>query len=122
MARDDYNFLVFKVLTYLYGCLQRKFPFEKEVFLRKLITLKVSEEYLCDVLRMMQQEELIEGLVFIKAWGNEYLLANEYSDMRITVHGTRYLLENDKMEKVKKFVLEGTPGAIMEIVKLVHGA
>lgn len=56
MARDDYNFLVFKVLTYLYGYLQRKFPFEKEVFLRKLITLKVSEEYLSDVLRMMQQE------------------------------------------------------------------
>lgn len=56
MPRDDYNFLVFKVLTYLYGCLQRKFLFEKEVFLRKLITLKVSEEYLSDVLRMMQQE------------------------------------------------------------------
>lgn len=34
MAKDDYNVLVFKVLTYLYGCLQRKMEKIKSAFLQ----------------------------------------------------------------------------------------
>ena len=45
MAKDDYNFLVFKILTYLYACFRRRCHFETTAF--------------------MNREDLIEGLTFV---------------------------------------------------------
>lgn len=118
MAKDDYDFLVFKILTYLYACFRRRCHFETAVFLKKLITPEVSEGYLTDVLRFMAREGLIDGLTFTRAWGREYTLTNDYADMEITPQGVRYLLENDRMRQIKKAVLEGTPGAFLELVKM----
>lgn len=118
MAKDDYDFLVFRILTYLYACFQRRCHFESAAFLKRVITPEVSEDYLVDVLRFMTREELIEGLNFVKAWGNDYTLANDYADMTITPQGIRYLLNNDKMQQLKKIILEGAPGAIFDLVKL----
>lgn len=117
MASDDYDFLVFKILTYLYACFRRRSHFDEIVFRKKLITSIVSEEYLTDVLRFMTREKLIEGLTFVNAWGGEYVLANDYSDMEITPNGIRYLLENSVMQQIKQTVLDGAPGAILELVK-----
>lgn len=119
MAKDDYNVIVFKILTYLYGCLQRKYTFDNTAFLKVLITQDIAEEYLTDILRYMQDEELIAGLVFTRAWGGEYLLANDYGDMRITPTGVRYLLENGTMAKIKKAILEDGPAAILTLVQTV---
>ncbi len=44
--------------------------------------------------------------------------ASDLREMRITSAGIRYLLDNDKMRALKKVVLEGVPGAILELVKL----
>ncbi len=118
MAKDDYDFLVFKILTYLYACFRRRCHFETITFLKRIISPEVSEDYLVDVLRYMTHEELIEGLVFVKAWGHDYVLANDYADMSITPQGIRYLLNNDKMQQLKKAILDGTPSAIFDLVKL----
>lgn len=118
MAKDDYDYLVFKILTYLYVCFRRGGHFETSTFLKKVISPEVSEDYLVDVLRFMTREELIDGLTFVKAWGNDYTLTNDYSDMEITPQGIRYLLNNDKMRQLKNTVLAGAPGAIFDLVKL----
>ena len=47
MAKDDYDFLVFKILTYLYACFRRRCHFETTAF--------------------MNREDLIEGLTFVNA-------------------------------------------------------
>lgn len=96
MAKDDYDFLVFRILTYLYACFRRRCHFETTAFMKRVISPEVSEDYLVDVLRFMTREELIDGLTFVKAWGNDYTLTNDYSDMKITPQGIRYLLDNDK--------------------------
>lgn len=119
MAKDDYDYIVFKILTYLYGCLKRKNIFDKKVFRDSIVTQEVQEEYLTDILRMMTRENLIEGLYFIKAWGNTYILVSDLADMHITSEGIHYVLDNDKMRKIKDKVLENTAGAIFELVKLV---
>lgn len=118
MAKDDYDYLVFKILTYLYVCFRRRGHFETSTFLKKVISPEVSEDYLVDVLRFMTREELIDGLTFVKAWGNDYTLTNDYSDMEITPQGIRYLLDNDNMRQLKNTVLAGAPGAIFDLVKL----
>lgn len=69
IAKDDYDVVVFKLLVYFYACLKRVTVFKQAEF--DLITKKagVDERYLLDILRMMQDEGLIEGLAFTKAWG-----------------------------------------------------
>ena len=119
MAKDDYDFLVLKILTYLYGCLQRKYHFDTSAFTQQIITKTVSEAYIVDVLRMMNAEGLIEGLNFVKAWGNDYILISDYEDMSITAQGIRYLLNNDKMRQLKENILKDAPGLILDLVKLV---
>lgn len=118
MAKDDYDYIVFKILTYLYTCLKRQNTFNETVFMNMIITKKVNEGYMIDIMRMMKDEGLIEGLTFVKAWGNEYVIANEIGDIRITSEGVRYVLNNDKMKQIRQSILEGTPGAIMELVKI----
>lgn len=122
MAKDDYDYLVFKILTYLYVCFRRRGYFETSTFLKKVISSEVSEDYVIDVLRFMTREELIDGLTFVKAWGNDYTLVNDYSDMEITPQGIRYLLDNDKMRQMKNNILEGAPGAIFDLVKLAFSS
>lgn len=118
MAKNDYDYIVFKILTYLYTCLKRQNSFDEEVFRNMIITKTVQEGYMIDILRMMEAEGLIEGLTFIKAWGNEYVMAGSLKDVRITSEGVRYVLNNDKMKKIMNSILEEAPGAIMELVKL----
>lgn len=118
MAKDDYDFLVFKVLTYLYACFRRRCHFETTAFMKRVISPEVSEDYLVDVLRFMTREGLIEGLTFVNAWGNDYALASNYADMSITPQGIRYLLDNSTMQQLKRSVLESAPGAIFDLVKL----
>ncbi|MDO5776302.1 MAG: YjcQ family protein, partial [Eubacteriales bacterium] len=118
MAKNDYDYIVFKILTYLYTCLKRQNSFDEEVFRNMIITKTVQEGYMIDILRMMEAEGQIEGLTFIKAWGNEYVMVGSLKDVRITSEGVRYVLNNDKMKKIMNSILEEAPGAIMELVKL----
>lgn len=118
MAKDDYDYLVFRILTYLYACFRRRCHFGTDTFLKRVTSSEVSEDYLISVLRFMVREELIDGLNFVKAWGNDYTLINDYSDMEITPQGIRYLMDNDKMRQLKNTILEGSPSAIFDLVKL----
>ena len=94
MAKDDYDFLVFRILTYLYACFQRRCHFETTAFMKRVISQEVSEDYLVDVLRFMTREELIEGLAFVNAWGNDYTLACDYADTLDTVHKLTDTIKN----------------------------
>ena len=120
MAKNDYEYIVFKILIYLYGCFKREYSFDQEVFNRKILHEKngIADEYLTDILRGMTTEELIEGLNFTKAWGNEYILINDIKDATITPAGIRYLKDNSKMSEIKNILVE-SPGAIAELIKIV---
>jgi hypothetical protein len=118
MAKDDYDYLVFRILVYLYACLKRKCSYDSRTLARKVAGGDVQEDYFEDVLRMMQEEGLVSGLQFTQAWGREYLLVDGLEQLRITSAGIRYLLDNGKMQKIGKMVTEGAPGALLELVRL----
>lgn len=118
MAEDDYDVVVFKLLVYFYACLKCVTVFKQEEF--DLITKKagVNEQYLLDILHMMQNEGLIEGLSFTMAWGKVLILVGNVSDAKITAEGIRYLKENGQMEKVLAFLIDKAD-TIISLVKLV---
>lgn len=106
MVRDDYDVIVFRVLVYLYAVFKRKIVFEK-LTLDSSVSKGLSDEYFADVLRLMTEEELIEGPSFVRVWGGQYVLVNSLDEMSITSKGIHYLKENDRMSKAKEVVLRG---------------
>ena len=118
MPANDYDVIVFKLLVYFYACLKRTTVFKQGEF--DLITKKadVNEEYLLDVLEMMQDEGLIKGLTFKRAWGQVLILASDLTDVKITPTGIHYLKENAIMQKVLRFLLDKSD-KIISLVKLI---
>lgn len=116
MAKDDYNVIVFKILTYLYAVLKRKTVFDINEF--KTAIGSIDENYFNDLLEIMQKEGFIDGLIFAHAWGIESIICNDLSDMRITFKGMQFLTENSKMQEVKNFLLKNVD-TISSLIKLV---
>lgn len=100
MAKDDYYAIAYRILVYLYACMKRKIMFDDVTFDSSVKKNVESDEYFTEVLRMMQVEGLIEGLVFVKAWGGDVVLASDIKDAKITVSGIHYLEENSKMKQI----------------------
>lgn len=100
MAKDDYEVIVYRVLVYLYACMKREIMYEEATFQASVRKNVDSDEYFADVLQMIQTEGLIEGLVFVGAWGGDIIMANSFQDAKITPQGIRYLKENAKMKQI----------------------
>ncbi len=118
MAKDDYDVVLFKILTYLYGCMKRKCIFDIYEFNAVILKQSVKEEYLSDILFMATDDGMIKGLKFVNAWGGNKIIANDLSEMRITSAGIRYLKDNSKMQEVKNY-LEEIPGLVADLIRLV---
>ncbi|MCH3961140.1 MAG: YjcQ family protein [Solobacterium sp.] len=118
MGNDDYDVVLFKILTYLYGCMKRKCIFDICEFNAVILKQSVKEEYLSDILFMATDEGLIEGLVFTKVWGNNKIISNDLSEMRITSAGIRYLNDNSKMKEIKEY-LKAIPGLVADLIRVV---
>ena len=114
MAKDDYDIIAYRVLVYLYAVMKRKIMFETATFNTAVRKHVESDEYFAEVLQMMQNEGLIQGLVFITAWGGDLIIASDVENAKITVKGIHYLEENDKM----KGIGEKLKGAVDIIAKL----
>ncbi len=118
MAKDDYDVLVFKILTYLYACMKRKILFNQATFDRAICRDAIDDGYLVDALCLMQDEGLITGVSTTHAWGNVNILAPELDEMRITSDGVHYLKEIGTMQKVNK-ALAGAADMIGVLAGLV---
>lgn len=118
MAKDDYDVIVFRVLVYFYGVLKHKIMFEKATFDAAVRKHTNSEEYFAKILKMMQEEGLIQGLVFTKAWGGDVILLSAVEDAEITAKGIHYVEENDKMKRICA-ALKDTADLIAKLAQIV---
>lgn len=100
MAKDDYEVILYRILVYLYAVKKRSITFEALTFEGSVKRNVENEQYFTDILRMAQDEGLIKGLEFTKAWGNDWLLISDISDAEITAEGIRYIKDNSKMQKI----------------------
>jgi len=118
MAKDDYNVIKFKILVYLYACAKRKLVFDEVAF--KKAAGDINEEYLMYILRNMQDDMYIKGLLFVKAWGNEYILASSLQENppEITSYGIEEVTDNDRTDKIKKMLIESAD-IIASLIKIV---
>lgn len=106
MAKDDYDVIVFKVLVYLYAVLKKKIVFDELTFSKAIKLENINDQYFNSILEMMSKEGLIDNVFFTKAWGNDLILLSDLKDMQITSEGIHYLKENDRMAKIKNFLID----------------
>ena len=66
MANDDYDVLVFKIILCYYGILKREIAYTDVSFKSAIKYKDISEEYLSDVIYMMQEDGYISGLTFVR--------------------------------------------------------
>lgn len=118
MAKDDYDVIAYRILTYLYACMKRKILFDEATFRAAVRKNVDSEEYFTTVLKLMTDEGLIEGLVIIRAWGDTYILASDIRDMRITASGIHYIKDNSMMRKIGETLRESAD-IISELASLI---
>lgn len=120
MAKDDYDVIVFKILTYLYACRKRKIVFDEDVFKAAISYGAIQEDYFMDIRYMINEEGLIERVGFTKAWGGNVIALFSLNELRISSVGVRYLTDNVNMEKVKDVLRVGF-GLLPDLVRLVFG-
>ena len=106
MARDDYDVVVFKILLYYYAKFKGTILFNETEFKRAIKYDSFADGYLERVLKLMSEEKLIDEVHVSRAWGNQYMMLNDLSDIEITATGIHYLKENSCMENVKKYLLD----------------
>jgi hypothetical protein len=96
MAADDFDVVVFKLLSYLYTCLKAG------VEPRGAKALEISgcnSVYFKAVLKSLKNDGLINGNLSF-AWGGDPVLF----DISITQSGARYVSENAAMKKAARFL------------------
>lgn len=95
MSADDYEVVVYKVLTYLYACLKAgvepSTPKAKEV-------AGVNDVYWDSVMQWMFAKGLVTAVV-ANGWHGR-----AYSGVQITGDGAMYVKDNSKMAEVKAFL------------------
>ena len=106
MAKDDYDVIVFKILTYMYAVAKGKVVFSPMEYHHAIGSKNINEDYLFRVYKMMSDEGLIEKLAFTKPWGGTLIPLFDENEIAITAKGIHYLEENDKMNKVGQFLKE----------------
>lgn len=99
MAKDDYFYIVYVLLSYLYKCLKKGTAVTPE----KLDELgsKYSSEYWTYVLTNLSDDGYITGITKITTlMGESYKATN----VKITPKGIEYLNENSTMKKIGKTI------------------
>lgn len=115
--QDDFNILVFKILTYLYACLKGKAFYDPAV-VEKTVFQGVNEPYRAYILRHMANSGLIEGYRYMHAWENVYVSLTDLSECQITPDGITFLKENSTMKKVLS-VLQESGDVIVSLFRLI---
>lgn len=111
MAKDDYDVIVFKILTYLYRKLKNNYV--DDTYLYPLTNdFPINEEYFLSILEDLEEKKYIKNLRIKKAWGGDYV-GFDLSKLAITGDGVAYLKNNSNMKKIINMVKEAR--AIMSL-------
>ena len=104
MAKDDYFVIVYKILSYLYKCLKDGERVEERLINYDSPFIKVNEKYWSYIIWHMQEDALIEGVMFSDSNLGDVPYPLELDRCRITPTGIGYLSDNSFMQKAKNFV------------------
>ena len=105
MAKDDYFYIRYKILLYLYECAKcGKTPDIYNVMTAE--SYGIDNSYFYFIIKNLYKDGCIDGLRVIKCGYSAEPSYNITSRIEITTKGIEYLNENSMMEKAKNFLKE----------------
>ncbi len=103
MAKDDFDVIVFKILSYLYSCLKNGARVDV-CNLREVLKVNIPDSYWEYIIRELCYSGYVEGVILFK---NIFVLddrINIQDNFKIKPEGIYFLSENSRMDKAKKFL------------------
>lgn len=111
MAKDDYHYVAYHILKYLYDCVRTGKIVDAQRIGAVTSKYAITESYWTYIMKHLKKDGFIDGLS-IYAADDEVTIAF-LEDTEITPKGIAYLNENSTMQKIKntlKDIKEITPG------------
>lgn len=96
MSYDDFDVIVYKLLSYLYECLKNDITPNA---IKAQEIAKCNNTYFAAVIKSLKQDGYVTGN-FTSAWGGDIVTF----DISITQSGARYLSEDSQMEAVSAWL------------------
>ena len=97
MQKDDYFVIVYRILTYLYTCLKADEDVDKDVLSPS--GLGIRPKYWAYIMENLQEDKYIKGIRVLKN-----AAGTRIDNIKITPQGITYLIENQSIQKAKKFL------------------
>ena len=104
MAKDDFDVIQFRILSYLYKQLKSGEPVEPEMIRHDSKNCEINETYWKYILVSMQEEGLIRGLKKGKGSSDYDGIEDQLKKLQITPKGINLLSDNPMVEKVEKLI------------------
>lgn len=102
MAKDDYFYVVYRILSYLYQCLKRGHRPDITRISYGGDLCGINKRYWLYIMKNMLAQGFVEG-IFIAAGVGEYEFdIGGLEDIEITPMGIEYLCENGTIAKARK--------------------
>lgn len=103
MAKDDFDVIVFKILSYLYNCLKNGARVDV-CNLREILKVDIPDSYWDYIIRELYYSGYVEGVILFKYISTLDEGVKIQDNFKIKPEGIYFLQENSRMAKAKKFL------------------
>ncbi|WP_261806155.1 YjcQ family protein [Lapidilactobacillus luobeiensis] len=102
MAKDDFFYIAYKILAYVYECMKKGESVDPSVI--DPTTYRITYPYLISILEELTDEGYLKGIKFIPTKDEKIPIGLD--KMKISIKGIEYLQENTMMKKALKTIKE----------------
>lgn len=115
MAYDNMEVMIYRILRYLDECLKAGKTPTKEDLLRDCQLYKLPERYADSLLEEVSDNGYVRGISNLSTKDEDLVIVQD--NVRITLAGRKYLVENSRMQEAKNMLGRAFEIAIETAVK-----
>ncbi|ERJ83182.1 YjcQ protein [Peptostreptococcaceae bacterium oral taxon 113 str. W5053] len=104
MAKDDYQVIVYQILSYLYNCLKKGIDIEPDYLIANGKLFNINSNYWRFIIYNLHKDGLIDGISLVYTWGDKYPHINDLTNIGITPKGIQFLTDNSFIQKSKELL------------------
>ncbi len=101
MAQDDMHVVMYRILTYLYACMKEGARPDKVMYDAE--AMGINETYWNGIMAELSRRKLVKGVDAKALADKDYVVLG---NVRITMEGVEFLMENSMMAKAKTFLMD----------------
>lgn len=117
MAQNDFFTIAYKILEYLYRCMQNGVsPRYDDYNCTSELLGDIPEAYWCNVMRILIENGYIDGAWVVSIARQTHPGIKTSGQTSITLKGIEYLQDNSKMQQAKKIFGKATEILISAII------